>query len=80
MRCSRVQSPPQLHGGVDMRYIALLEPELALAACGGSSTTTLHGTFTDSAYSRLTSETYADQENFSVTVSVDNVAAGRRVA
>jgi len=52
-----------------MRYIALLAPVLAVAARGGSSTTTLHGTFTDSAYSRLTSETCATPGSAEIRMS-----------
>jgi hypothetical protein len=41
-----------------MRYIAL-----ALAACGGSSTTTVHGTFKDDADVSGNSTPCADQES-----------------
>jgi hypothetical protein len=62
-------------------FIALTLLALVLAACGGgSSTTNLHGTFTDTSQTLApNSGTCADQESgsqVSVAVSVDNVAAG----
>jgi hypothetical protein len=51
---------------------------LALTACGGSSTVTLHGTFTDSA-DTSSGSACADQGTLSgagLAVTVDNVAAG----
>lgn len=60
-----------------MRYIALLVLVVGLAACGGSSTTTLHGTFTDDGDVPNASAPCSSEEGGgAITVEVDNVPAG----
>jgi hypothetical protein len=63
-----------------MRYMALIGLVIALAACGGSSTTTLHGTFTDDqeiGTAPTPGNSCSDDETGgAITVMVDNVPAG----
>jgi hypothetical protein len=49
---------------------------LALAACGGSSTTTLHGSFTDDQDVSGTLPCAQQESSSAITVAVDNVPAG----
>ena len=70
-----------------MRYLVLLVLVLGLAACGGSSTTTLHGTYTDlEGFSPLNvGQSCQAQEptvgappgGYVVAVAVDNIPAAQ---